>query len=567
MSRRALAIAPIAIVTILACKKPPQVSFDLEVPADVSPNVTWFEIGVFEKTSCATVAPTLAGGIPPEGTVRRLAFRSDDPRPPALGNLPKAKYAFAAVARAEDCSVLASGCSDVDVTEATSIRIAMQAAETPVGACATGAVCTDARCVPSIDNSDPTIGARCSLDLLGAGPLANPLVPSGGVASAPALVTTPNGFLLAYREFDPFDGAARLTTIPIDNGGGSLAPQTTLLTACASSEESDGAAIAWGPDAPSGFVVLSRAPCNGVGGVDVFEVDPAGAVVKSGFSGRNGARATLSFAHGAAIQPGGKSFLLAFTEQAAAHVVTGDGVALSNSAPTFGGNAMQSDAWVATSEKVIALLAGGTTGAPPILDAGDAGNPSPDGGDAGAGAPPDAGTSAGGNTMHLNVVAAGARLDTLVAPMEFAGTWGSIAAQGSRVIVATDGTTPGRPVVWRAFDLGKTQPTTVDGFTTDGDGKVIYADVAFRRDYMIFAVERAGSISLVVYDHGTTTPAFARQLRVDGDPRVPSMSTLRDGRLAIAMSDNRVALAWITGKTLTQDDPVGGYAVFACTGP
>jgi hypothetical protein len=40
---------------------------------------------------------------------------------------------------------------------------------------------------------------------------------------------------------------------------------------------------------------------------------------------------------------------------------------------------------------------------------------------------------------------------------------------------------------------------------------------------------------------------------------------VRDGRLAIAASDTRVAVVWTTGKTLTQNDAVGGYAVFACT--
>ena len=48
----------------------------------------------------------------------------------------------------------------------------------------------------------------CSLALVGAGPLGDPLVQNGGVASAPAIAATANGFLLAYREYDPLGGQA-----------------------------------------------------------------------------------------------------------------------------------------------------------------------------------------------------------------------------------------------------------------------------------------------------------------------------------------------------------------------
>ena len=48
---------------------------------------------------------------------------------------------------------------------------------------------------------------------------------------------------------------------------------------------------------------------------------------------------------------------------------------------------------------------------------------------------------------------------------------------------------------------------------------VLYADVAFHQDHMFFAVERAGSISLVAFNHATTTPAFVRQISLGSDPR------------------------------------------------
>src|SRR5436305_1630365 len=84
----------------------------------------------------------------------------------------------------------------------------------------------------------PTVGAGCSLVLLGAGPFADPLVTSGGLASAPGVAPTDTGFLVAYREYDPFSGAARLTVVPVDQGGGALPAQQAPQPACIASQES-----------------------------------------------------------------------------------------------------------------------------------------------------------------------------------------------------------------------------------------------------------------------------------------------------------------------------------------
>ena len=56
------------------------------------------------------------------------------------------------------------------------------------------------------------------------------------------------------------------------------------------------------------------------------------------------------------------------------------------------------------------------------------------------------------------------------------------------MIVASDGLIPGKPVVYRAFDLGSTAPAVSDGFSTAGLGRVLYTDVAFHQDHVFFAV-------------------------------------------------------------------------------
>jgi hypothetical protein len=93
---------------------------------------------------------------------------------------------------------------------------------------------------------------------------------------------------------------------------------------------------------------------------------------------------------------------------------------------------------------------------------------------------------------------------------------------------------------------------------------VSYADVAFHLDNMFFAVETPGSISLVSYNHATTTPVYSKEIVLGQNPRIPALSSVRDGRLAVAASDTRVAVAWVTGRELAPDDAVGGYAIFAC---
>ena len=98
----------------------------------------------------------------PEAASARVAYRFDAPSTPTFGGLDSGSYAFAAVARGEDCGVLASACTEVDVSDTRTVALPMVATATPSGACSAGAVCRAARCVPAVDNSTPA-SARCAL--------------------------------------------------------------------------------------------------------------------------------------------------------------------------------------------------------------------------------------------------------------------------------------------------------------------------------------------------------------------------------------------------------------------
>ena len=560
---RAAALATLALGAVAgaACFGKPEVSFQLKVPSSVSGQTAYFEIGAFANAPCPPLAQ-LSAGIP-AGAAARLAFGKDAKSPPGLGDLERGSYAFAAVAKAQDCSVVAQGCTVVDVGKSSDISITLQPNATPGGACAAGTVCQNAQCVPSSDNNDPSVGAGCSLQLMGAGPLGDPLGLSGTLASSPTITATPQGFLLVYREYDPVAGTARLTFLPIDNGGGAGTPHLeTLPSRCAGSEEGDAVGTAFAND--KGLTVVARAPCGGRAGFDFYAIDALGNVQSSGVETGDlgGSQLLLSTSHALARIPGGTNFLLAFTKDGQALLdTTADAHLNGNPALALGGAPPHSNAWVATSDQLVALLVG-ATGVPstPDDDAGD------DAGDDGGSVDPPP-VDAGGPqpTLRLNIAAAGAALQSLAPPLEFAGAWGSLSAQGTRLIVASSGSTASQPVAYRVFEVRSPRdPVKVGGFETQHLGKVLYTDVVFHQDHMFFAVEQPSSISLIAFDHAGTDPQFLREVPLTDDPRVPSLQAVRDGRVAIAASDTRVALAWVTGRTLTNNDAVGGYAVFAC---
>ena len=67
------------------------------------------------------------------------------------------------------------------------------------------------------------------------------------------------------------------------------------------------------------------------------------------------------------------------------------------------------------------------------------------------------------------------------------------------MVVASGSSDVGKPMTFRAFDLGGAAAKVTDGFTPSGLGKIIYADVALHQDFMFFAIEQPSAISLVAH--------------------------------------------------------------------
>jgi hypothetical protein len=406
------------------------------------------------------------------------------------------------------------------------------------------------------------VGAQCSLELLGAGPLANPVGGGGTLVSAPAIATTPSGFVIVYREIDPNGASARVTVLPVDPAGGALDATRPLLKGrCANSEETDGIGLV--TNGGDGQIVLARSACGGKPGLELLSFSSKPEVtIDPKFLSSDSATAqklSLSGGHVMATRSGGS--VVVFTEDGASRIATvvkGTGVA--SPSGSFGASTGVTGAWVAASDKVLAVLyAGPSAGAAPVGDGGAEGGTGTGGDETG----PSLGLIMAPSATPPSAFSAASGTPSL--PITFPGQWGALAALGTRVIVVSDGGGPGRSVSYRAFDLNRTSPAETNGFSVEGAGMPTTGDVTMLEDKAYFAVLKPGSVSLHVYANASTTPTALREVIFAKEPRIPSVVTVRDGRVAVAATSSRVAVAWTTAKVLTNNDSTGGYAVFACT--
>lgn len=545
--RRALAVSG-----CVACAGTPNTTFELDVPAAIAGKAAWYEIGVFAG-GCPSPS-LLLDGIPPEGTIGRVAFAATSSTPPALGLLPTQSDGIAAVARAADCSVIATGCSAISVGGSGALAVALSAVQGAAGgACASGASCSLASCVPGGDAA--IVSGSCSLQLVGQGPLADPLDPGSTLLSAPAISATAGGFLVAYREFDPSGtGSARLTTLAIDQNGAAAPPvQTSLPGACSGNPQTDATALLFA--GAKGTIALSHPACSGVdggasaGGVDVLAIDANGAIQQSSFSGQVGLDVTLGPAHALANTPLGTVLVYTNPSTQTSFAAMVNGVALASApAPlpfsTFS-NLAETSAYVVGTSYGSAFVSLG----PFSADAGSS----------------DAGSGSQASVATLAAVDGGVDAGPLSSAY-FAATWASASAVGSRVLVASNGPSSDASIVWSAFDIGSSTAGPTGSFAPMSAGSVSFVDVAVHQDHAFFAAEVDQSLSLFAFDKAAEIPVFLLEVPFSSLPVLP-VGALRDGLVAVAASDTQVAVVWGTGKSLGADDDVGGYAVFACTTP
>jgi hypothetical protein len=406
-----------------ACKG--DVGLTVTLPSGVGEKALWIEVGAFKEGHCDALRPMLGNGVPAGATVR-LAFKKDEGGP-KLGDLPNGNYAIAATARAQDCTVLAAGCNDEDIGSASNVTVNMAKPDgDPRGTCPAGASCQAASCVPANDNADPSVGAGCSLELLGSGPLAKPIAnPAEGTQmSAPAIAVTSTGFIIAYREVG--GSGARITLLPIDFAGGAGQPERPPLpNPCSTNDQQDGVGLIVNSD--NALMTLTKPPCGAKPELQLLNFkavpDDNGQLQVGKFyvsASPNGQQVSLGAAKSAALI-GGRN-MVAFNENGEGRVAYIDptkGIVGPNG--SFGATTGVTDTWLVGNSSVMALLAASGGTAAPLL---------PDGG-----IDPSAPAGGGTSTMNLLLLPPGTTADQISAenntpraPITFPGAWASMAA-------------------------------------------------------------------------------------------------------------------------------------------
>ncbi len=522
-----------AFVVAAACD-PPNITMSLELPSGANP--TWIEIGAFPN---ACPAPEeLAGGLPPSGLAGRVAYPASSPVP--FGLLDTGKYGFAAIARRDDCGVVATGCSNADVAKSRSIDIALDpnGGDPDASACTTGLVCQNARCVPPTNGDDPNAGAGCSMVLVGAGPLPESL-DGGPFVTAPAIAPLASGgFLIVYAEYLDADGTERVTLQPIDSGGGALAPDQQVLDGhCPAQSSIDAAGLVMGTS--SGLAVLSRPPCNGESGFELLPLDASGAVQKRNVFQNNAAPPVLLSTHALSSAATANRFLLAANVSNNATLLATDTTNVSAQTTTAFGTPQDTATRVVRGANAIAVEVDG----PSVGDAG-----------------------LSGTVARVYMTAATTDPASLGAPVDqVSASITALTVLGGRAFLVTNGSGKGEDVAVRGYDLGSaTKPIVSSGFTSAKSTTLLALDAAAAQNRLFCALEEQDSVAIAVIDGASSSsPQILRRVDLAGDIRIPKSA--HDGPIAIAATDSNVAITWVEHKgALPDGDPIGGYAVFAC---
>jgi hypothetical protein len=561
LTRAAAAGLALSAIALFSCRKNPTVSFEVDVPSGLADQAVWVEVGAYPGTTCSSLGPQAAAGLP-QGYASRIAFRLSDPARPSMGDLPRKSYAFVGTLRDQNCGVIGIGCVTADVGSSGNVVVSLQATgQNPApGTCASDAACQEAVCISSSDGTNPTIGSGCTLQMIGAGPLGGRILDGDTLADenigAPAVTATSTGFLIAYREMATQLGRARVRTLAIDPGGGTKGATGKDIPRCTGDDEKDGLGLALAGDV--GLLGFSRHQCmGGTAGVDYIALDSNGSVggYAAVFDMSNPDR-TVEFSYGKTIAPSPTKGLynvaylqngdaiFAQTQLGALAVKPSENTTRKKLFETAG---PYTEAHVASSDKVLAFLSRSASAAPPPEEGGVS----------------EGGSSGSAATLHLQVVAANTTPITFgsQAATDIPAIWGAIAASSNQVAVLTPGVE--QPLMLRVYNQTRTLLAQAEIVTISPD-PYISGDIAFVDGRVLIAAARPGSISLLAFTHGGDAGGLLPEVLLEQDPRVPDLRAYRDGHVAIAATSTRALIAWTTATSLTGSDPTGGYALFAC---
>lgn len=594
------------VALIAACARTSGVDFLITVPNSISSQVMWIEVSVFDNVQCSLAGRVSYGEAPTDGPVKRLIWSptAGQPAPPELGELPPGYYSFVAQVKNANCEVIARGCDGLDIGKGGTVRIATRPDSQNGPPCDSTMTCEMGQCVPR------RTGQNCSLDVVGSGPLVQGTRARALSVAAPVARSVGNDFLVGYGEFDSDSGKETLLVSQLIARNGGLKPYvpTAFERRCAAIPQRDATGLAWSAEG-TGLMGFARNECSdedgplSIGvelmliGSDAVQKDERAATINLG--GNPPAGEILFGQNHAMASLGGGKWALAPVIAGRSEAIFIEEASLPNEQGQMKNTFVVSDAEgggqlryqfglegarhvsaniEASGTSVVMVAINEFDDGPPIPEE-DGGEPDPDAGDPDAG-DPDAGQAirqqenpigfrqASVQFLPIDKLASRMPLPT---PHVMTTRFASVALIENRALVVADGYTLQDPTLF-AFDYNPAENQAAIAaplefaILTNGEAagtEIDYADVTVSNDRAFVATAVPGDIILSVFSQASTQPNVFRSLRLS-QVRASTVSSIRNGRVSVAASQNRVLVAWTTATDLQPNDPIGGYAIFAC---
>lgn len=288
-----------------SCAGKPDVSIELLDACVGSTGLSFREGGAYTefvvfRNGCPPDAQLAAGDT--QGAVFKRTVAADAGLP-TVGDLDKIKYGFAALVRNQSCGVVGFGCTEANMDNVRTVRIAVcdWSAETADGkptcgcqllsgaGCPAPLTCNKGRCESTGDcvvEDEP----GCDLSLVASGPLLA-TDSSTVVAGGPGITPTPDGFVIGYREGSSTGAAGHVKLMGLTDCGQLVQSAHVDLAAaglaCAGGGSDDGVGVAFSSGA--GLAAASLPNCGSGGGVLLMPFDAKGALHAKAAGPRNAA--------------------------------------------------------------------------------------------------------------------------------------------------------------------------------------------------------------------------------------------------------------------------------------
>jgi hypothetical protein len=538
----AAAIAGSPALALASCASTPVIDVELEDPLDLREGATFAQLVIYEG-GCPEKADLAEGKITGQKWSQSISV---DGNFNEIGSLEKTSYGFAALLRNDDCGVVGFGCTPVDLEHHRHVTIAVnELVSPPRGECASDETCNNSVCVKGstgeggvdADAKPDTGPLTCDLNLIAAESFDLP-TQAGTLYTGPAVVATPTGFVIMYREADASGSSPRAVRVKISDEGEEDGRANVNLTPCADNIESNGLGAAWNDVLGAGLMAVSMPACPSSatdGGV------PAPRMHVSNFD-REGNTITateynlpstilLNPVKSVAASPGAPEFLVAAMAGAAPFLYVFDGVGVQQDPPPaeiHKGNGTATFAQVATATNSRATLTDSDLeGGKLVVTVNDVGS----------------GTSSSNSFPRTTVTSLT--------------VWSDRAA-----VIQPDGSS----LAWHAF--AKSGSAIEDG--TLAGGPYTSMDLAQLHDYVLIAGAQTESITIFRLDdaNGTFTSSSTLQTELSSSFGNTTLDSFQGDRVAIAAARGRVVVAWVTSTaplSSTTTAP-GGYAVLGCDG-